>query len=236
MIIDCISDLHGHKPILQGGDLLIIAGDLTARDTHLQMMEFNSWVASLPYRKVVYVAGNHDMRLKKDPNNHICQFPWVQYLEDATIEWEGLIIHGSPWTKYFAGMNPDCSAFTMHYEDHLEHQWAKIPNDCNILLTHSPPAGFLDKVSDHDCHVGSTTLTKRVSEVCPALHVFGHIHEGYGEQNYDLTHFVNASQMNIDYKPVNKPIRINYDTKLKKVIWKETKNLYGSDKLLASKE
>jgi len=28
MIIDCISDLHGYYPELEGGDLLIIAGDL----------------------------------------------------------------------------------------------------------------------------------------------------------------------------------------------------------------
>jgi hypothetical protein len=32
MIIDCIADLHGHYPKLDGGDLLIICGDLTARD------------------------------------------------------------------------------------------------------------------------------------------------------------------------------------------------------------
>ncbi len=31
MIIDCISDLHGYYPKLEGGDLLIVAGDLTAR-------------------------------------------------------------------------------------------------------------------------------------------------------------------------------------------------------------
>ena len=31
--ITCISDLHGFQPSLPGGDLLLIAGDLTARNT-----------------------------------------------------------------------------------------------------------------------------------------------------------------------------------------------------------
>jgi len=33
MIIDCISDLHGYTPSLSGGDVIIVAGDLTAKDT-----------------------------------------------------------------------------------------------------------------------------------------------------------------------------------------------------------
>jgi hypothetical protein len=33
MDVTCISDLHGYLPKLEGGDLLIIAGDMTARDT-----------------------------------------------------------------------------------------------------------------------------------------------------------------------------------------------------------
>ena len=40
MIIDCISDLHGFYPKLEGSDLLIIAGDLTARDTKDEYIVF----------------------------------------------------------------------------------------------------------------------------------------------------------------------------------------------------
>ena len=36
MIVDRISDLHGHYPQLEGGDLLIVAGDLTARANKIE--------------------------------------------------------------------------------------------------------------------------------------------------------------------------------------------------------
>jgi Icc-related predicted phosphoesterase len=40
------------------------------------------------------------------------------------------------------------------------------------------------------------------------LHVFGHIHEGYGKVQVNGVIHVNASIMNDKYYPVNKPIRI----------------------------
>ena len=40
MIIDCIADLHGHYPKLEGGDLLIVAGDLTAEHKYEELDYF----------------------------------------------------------------------------------------------------------------------------------------------------------------------------------------------------
>lgn len=43
MDITCISDLHGHFPKLKGGDLLIVAGDLTANDGGIDL-NLKLWV------------------------------------------------------------------------------------------------------------------------------------------------------------------------------------------------
>ena len=44
------------------------------------------------------------------------------------------------------------------------------------------------------------------TRVKPRLHVFGHIHEAYGQQQVDDTLFVNASMVNLAYRPVNQAI------------------------------
>ena len=42
--------------------------------------------------------------------------------------------------------------------------------------------------------------------VKPKLHLFGHIHEGYGTLQTKETLFINASICNVRYAPVNEPI------------------------------
>lgn len=45
----------------------------------------------------------------------------------------------------------------------------------------------------------------------PHCHVFGHIHEGYGQTTNGTTHFINASNCNLHYNPnkLNPPIVID---------------------------
>jgi Icc-related predicted phosphoesterase len=222
MIIDTISDLHGFYPELEGGDLLIVAGDWTFKKHEQDSKEFLEWIQAQKYKKIVFIAGNHDTWWEKH------QIRWevdetekgkeqhIIYLCDSGTEFEGIKIWGSPWTKTFEGMNPKCKAFTFDSEEELEEKWALIPNDIDILITHSPPYDILDEVdSQQHCtsyHVGSRSLLKRVCEIKPKLHVFGHVHEGYGdiiaEWKNIPTAFVNASHVNEYYEPVNKPIRV----------------------------
>jgi len=243
-IIDCISDLHGHYPKLEGGDLLIVAGDLTARDTEECWLNFFDWMIDngcKKYEKIIVIGGNHDNyleRCKKDAVRPLfdINLPYVSYLcdsgtefvlgypnlepcfsekEERVYERKVLKIWGSPWTKKFEGMNPHCMAFTVDTEEELAEKWALIPDDVDILVTHSPPYGILDGVGrshfthDEIEHVGSLSLRNKITMPKLKLHIFGHIHE-WGGQVFQTTlaKFVNASYVNEHYEPVNKPVRI----------------------------
>jgi Icc-related predicted phosphoesterase len=207
MIIDCISDLHGHFPVLDGGDLLIVAGDLTSRDQEDEHIDFMCWLSMQSYKKKIFIAGNHDNQLV---GSHPIIFGDCEYLCDSGTEFEGLKIWGSPWTKTFEGMNPHCKAFTLDDEEELAKKWTLIPDDVDILITHSPPFSILDMTND--CYqVGSIGLmAKHLAKMKPKLWVWGHIHEAYGKDKYDWsgTQYVNASHVNCFYQPVNQPIRI----------------------------
>jgi len=117
-------------------------------------------------------------------------------------------------------MNPHCRAFTCDTEEQLWEKWCLIPHGTDILITHSPPKMVLDQVcyinegEDEAEHVGSSTLYIVLKyAVRPKLHVFGHIHEAYGQGNFFSGYCadvisVNASYVNERYKPVNKPVRV----------------------------
>lgn len=223
MIIDCIADLHGHFPKLEGGDLLIIAGDCTWNDSLHSWNEFWDWLDAQNYMKKVMVAGNHDNFCEDwstDVDSTYESFlgkPCVSYLCDSGDEFEGLKIWGSPWTVEFKGMNPKCKAFTVKSDEELAKRWELIPKDIDILITHSPPLGYGDKIQSMDSgkieYVGSKSLLDLFykERIKPKLHVFGHVHEAYGEmKSMDCPHikFINASHVNEHYWAVNKPIRV----------------------------
>lgn len=213
MKITLISDLHGAQPKLTGGDLLIVAGDLTARDEYEQYEEFFEWLKKQQYQKKIFISGNHD-------NQMMSQFDWgddAEYLLDFGTEFEGLKIWGSPWTKSFMGMNPACKAYTVKSDNDLAKKWALIPADTDILITHSPPYGILDDTykmkfsgysKDTERAGSRSLLTYVVDRIKPKIHVFGHIHESYGQVNKFDIKFVNAAIMTRGYEPKNEPINI----------------------------
>jgi Icc-related predicted phosphoesterase len=209
MKITCTSDLHGFYPQLEHGDLLLIGGDLTAKHSQYEFEEFGNWLDYQPFDLKVVIAGNHDSFLENNPD-FFRGLPNVVYLCDSGTEFQGLKIWGSPWTLSFPGINPHCCAFTCKNEEELQKKWSLIPSDTDILMTHSPPYGILDKLINGQ-HVGSKTLQMAIfTRLNPRLFICGHIHESYGKEPPGgiLENAFNVSYVNERYQPINSPITI----------------------------
>jgi len=211
--ITCISDLHGNiPPDLEPCDLLIVSGDLTASDQEYQYFEVFTWLDRQPCKEKVLIAGNHDMRMEFEnyagPTGNEFHF-----LHDEGIELFGLKIWGLPYSLLFDGINPKCVAFCGEEKD-LQGVCDKIPNDIDILISHGPASGVLDKTVRGE-HVGSYALLSALDRIKPKLLVTAHIHEAYGQLVYKHqgpnTLCINASYVNAKYKPVNKPITITLE-------------------------
>ena len=67
-----------------------------------------------------------------------------------------------------------------------------IPYGTDILITHIPPLGILDGT---EVLYGDYSLLKKVFEIKPKLHLFGHIHESPGQEIIDNITFSNASSI-----------------------------------------
>ncbi len=212
VIIDIISDLHGSYPKLEGGDLLILGGDYTAKHTQAECLVFVEWLRKQDYKKKIFIGGNHDTPIFKGDFYFSNEWIGATWLNDSGCEYSGLKFWGSPWTAEFEGINPNCKAWTLRNDKALAKKWALIPDDTDILITHSPPYGIFDEClnrnGDRYESVGSKSLRAKVNQLNPMLHVFGHIHEGYGQMTLDDIMFINASHMDKNYQPVNKPVRI----------------------------
>lgn len=86
-------------------------------------------------------------------------------------------VFGSPYSAIGAGRR-----YAFQYsEDTAEKLWSDIPLDTDIVVTHTPPAGYCDE-SSHWVNGGCPSLLRKISKVKPALHVSGHCHEGRGAQ------------------------------------------------------
>ena len=207
MKILIISDTHNKHRLLSNlpeADIIIHCGDITGNGGSEKIKEFMAWFSPLEqFKYKIFVAGNHDWLFERDnlrarklvPKNII-------YLEDEEIIIDGIKFYGTPVQKHF------CNWAFNRDESILAQHWAKIPNDTDILITHSPPYGIGDNVPRYGCQ-GSPSLYKEIVErIRPLVSAYGHIHEGYCIKVLDNITFINASNLNGSYQCVNDPILI----------------------------
>lgn len=191
-----IADTHGHYPKLPEGDVLVHAGDGTMMGTEEEIRELDDWFSTLTFKHIIYVPGNHDFLFEIE---NILRNAIVLINQQVVID--GIKFWGSPYCPTFGAW-----AF-MKSDNELNTIWQCIPDDVNVLITHGPPRGMLDRTVAH-ATVGSLSLLDRVREVKPKYHIFGHIHEAYGNQYNRRTLFANVSIVNEYYKKTNKPLVI----------------------------
>lgn len=205
MRVVCLSDTHGmHDRIdVPDGDLLIHAGDLTMAGTWLECQEGLQWLHSLPHKRKVFVPGNHDFAFESGHPKLLtdAQIMKIHVLIDRGVTLLGHCVYGTPWLDAVRGWAFDCTD-----DPHkLGSNRRAIPQSVDILVTHCPPHGVLDRCPSRWPGDPELAGCKMLPRGNPKLHVFGHIHEGAGVQG----RCVNASICTRDYEPTNPPIVID---------------------------
>lgn len=202
MRIVAISDTHEmHRKILvPDGDVLVHAGDMTWHGELDAIAEFNAWLGRLPHTHKIVIAGNHDWGFQLQPAAARALITNAIYLEDSSTEIQGVRFYGSPWQPEFCQW-----AFNLPRGPQLAAKWALIPENTDVLITHSPPYGIRDLNAGNQGQ-GCRDLLARVIIVKPRLHIFGHIHESYGRLETQETVFINAAACDERYRPHNPPV------------------------------
>jgi Icc-related predicted phosphoesterase len=217
------------------GDVFIHAGDFTACGSEEEVKEFNEWLGELKHPHKLVIAGNHELSfdpsfthpLSRNRGHHQGLFDEIPllghkkekleesvntenirqhltnciYLEDSGIEIYGIKFYGTPWQPEFCRW-----AFNLKRGEEILEKWNKIPDDTDILITHTPPIGFNDLCCSGiraGCVELLSTIQKRVK---PMYNIFGHVHESYGLSSDGKVIYINASTCNIEYLPNNLPI------------------------------
>jgi Icc-related predicted phosphoesterase len=177
-----ISDTHGYHRLLEipkGIDIVVHSGDCSnPRDPYINEVEvrsFINWYKELPIKYKIYVAGNHDTSIEKGlVTKKDFKDVGIIYLENESIIVEGIRFFGSPHTPQFGQW-----AF-MKDRNKLERFWRNaIPEIVDVIITHGPPKGTLDKSYDRNNNMescGDKSLFNRIVEVNPKYVLFGHIH------------------------------------------------------------
>lgn len=242
MRITHISDTHNkHNALngkLPGGVLLIHSGDLTSIGRKHEVEKFIEWFGKQDYMHKVFIAGNHDLVFQSEKlfqtkssyfegiqyeSGNEGKPDWlvellgnlptgVHYLENSSVQIEGINIWGSPVSPSFGyGW-----AFNKARGYDISQVWAEIPMETDIVITHTPIYGHNDRASNTNENVGCADLYHRLKEVQPHLHFCGHIHEAYGWKTmgltswYDLQTF-NGCSCNLRYQAENNPITFDYN-------------------------
>ena len=194
--------MHGWIDQPENVDIAIFSGDESnSRDPYQNEQEslsFLEWYSvGFKAKQKIFIAGNHSTAIAKGLiTKKQIEKKGIIYLENSSVEIEGLKIWGSPITPTFGDWS------FMRDRDKLNKLWQGIPSDSDIVIVHGPPKTVLDlsynRVNELE-FCGCSALLKRMLDIQPKLMCFGHIHNSpHGDINqgiriYQDIKFINAS-------------------------------------------
>ncbi len=204
MKIVAISDTHGYhgQLCLPSGDMLIHAGDVSSRGSEREVLNFLHWFSDQDFKYKIFIAGNHDFFFERAEEERIKSIipEDVIYLNDSGMTIDHITIWGSPVTPWFFDW-----AFNRHRGADIKKHWDLIPQNSDILITHGPVHGILDRTIQGK-RVGCEVLKETIDRIKPKVHVSGHIHEAYGLEQTEDTLYINASVLDVGYRLVNEAV------------------------------
>lgn len=201
-----ISDTHLQLlPELPEGDILIHSGDALNYGNIKELFEFEKQLKEIhsKFKHIIFVPGNHDRIFEaqfENAENILKSIPNLIILHNKAIELEGIKFYGTADQPAFCNW-----AFNVRDNLELYERYLKIPEDTNVLITHCPPEGILDRTMCGE-KVGSRALKLALSRLTKLkAHLFGHIHYSNGLDYINEVWYSNSAICGENYQPVNTP-------------------------------
>lgn len=212
----CTSDIHMlHEKIdVPFADVFVCAGDMGDAGTLEESQEVLAWIAKLPHSVRIVTPGNHDGPLQdaKILEKLRSEFPNITILIDQTITINGLKIHASPWVPGTPVKGEYPWAFDIWSLEGRMSKWNMIPDDVDVLITHTPALGSRDTDRDNVSRGCSALDFRRARLNNLKLHIFGHIHSSAGTEIKNGITLVNAA-IALSDEEVRKPIVVSVENK-----------------------
>lgn len=256
MLITAGSDIHDNPEILSsvefpndrsvlliGGDVCKLSGQLRQGLSKKDLLEiqipqlekFNGVIVELqrthPGLHVFFTPGNHDPENEDLLRSHLSGMDvLIDECVELSIDGKVFYLWGTPWQSLDpCGERLEEFSF-QRLDDHVKRYLESIPDWVNALLTHSPAATILDRITiESKDYGGSPALVQRINELEElCLHVFGHCHPDYGTKEVfrypkkgALPPYlaVNASLQKVDGSSWNPPIQVNVEWSDEKERW-----------------
>ncbi|KAL2015675.1 hypothetical protein VTK56DRAFT_5032 [Thermocarpiscus australiensis] len=196
---------------LQPIDVVIHCGDITSDSKLAEFKDALQLLRDIDAPLKIIIPGNHDFTLDTPTFQQMClksrrrhnrdlmkriygdpgearqlfdqaRQDGIVYLEEGTHRLP--LANGALLTVYASPYTPAFGSPGFQYDPRQGHHDFAIPQEgvVDVVVTHGPPRGVLDRSWMTGTRAGSPELFAAVARARPRLHCFGHIHEGWGAE------------------------------------------------------